>query len=68
MRRQVGDSEPERGMEKRARSKGVAQTYPNTETEKVWFFAMAKVFILNVAYKLAGFLFAAASTTHLKPK
>jgi hypothetical protein len=55
-------------MEKRARSKGVAQTYPNTETEKVWFFAMAKVFILNVAYKLAGFLFAAASTTHLKPK
>ena len=53
---------------KRARSKGVAQTYPNAETEKVWFFAMAKVFILNVAYKLAGVLSAAACTTHLKQK
>ena len=49
-----------------ARSKGVAQTYPNAETDKVWFIAMAKVFILNVAHKLAGVLSAAACTTYLK--
>ena len=53
---------------KRARSKGVAQTYPNAETDKVWLFAMAKVFILNVAHKLAGVLSAAACTTYLKQK